>query len=157
MDRNTLLSTVMWPLAVVGTHAASNASAQDVAEAVETQDVAAAGSAVELFEIPVAITVVDKATIERETVLNLEELAALVPALSVTTETASGAVTIRLRGIGTSSDNFALEPSVATFVDGVYRARQGATVFDFLDVEQVEVLRGPQLTTYGRNAVQGVV
>jgi iron complex outermembrane receptor protein len=63
---------------------------------------------------------------------------------------------MNIRGIGAAS-NTAIEPSVATFVDGVYLPRGGAAVASFLDIAGAEVLRGPQGTLFGRNASAGAL
>ena len=62
-----------------------------------------------------------------------------------------------LRGIGTRQSTVGLEPSVATYIDDRYVARPFAAMFDMLDVERVEVLKGPQAVLYGRNAAGGAI
>ncbi|GHF17547.1 TonB-dependent receptor [Kordiimonas sediminis] len=62
-----------------------------------------------------------------------------------------------IRGVGSSSDSAASDPTVPVFVDEVYNARPGSGAFDFFDLERVEVLRGPQGTLYGRNTSGGAV
>ena len=110
-----------------------------------------------LLETPVAVTAVSSEALEKTTAFNVQDLVVLTPSLSVTQNSGPGVVSYSIRGIGTSSDNFALEPSVSVYVDGVYRARQAAAVNDFIDLERVEVLRGPQATLYGRNSTAGVI
>ena len=110
-----------------------------------------------LLETPVAVTAVSDEQIERSTILDVRDLQILIPSLNVTQNSGPGVVSYEIRSIGTSSDNFALEPSVSVYVDGVYRARQAAAVNDFIDLERVEVLRGPQATLYGRNSTAGVI
>ena len=62
-----------------------------------------------------------------------------------------------LRGIGTRQSVVGLEPSIATYVDDRYVARPFAAMFDMLDIERVEVLKGPQGVLYGRNATGGAI
>jgi len=62
-----------------------------------------------------------------------------------------------LRGVGTNIVNAGTDPSVAVYVDGIYRPRQRDALVEFLDVSRVEVLKGPQGTLYGRNATGGAM
>ena len=77
------------------------------------------------------------------------------PSVTFSQNTGFGQLTIR--GIGTNAIFAGSDPSSAVYVDGVYQARPAMDLTDFLDVERVEVLRGPQGTLYGRNAVGGAM
>ncbi|MBY8821529.1 TonB-dependent receptor [Sphingomonas colocasiae] len=89
-------------------------------------------------------------------VTDVTGLAKLVPNFTVTRGPQLASARLNIRGIG-ASGNTAVEPSVATFLDGIYVARPGALFGSMLDVEGVEVLRGPQGTLFGRNASVGAV
>ncbi len=110
-----------------------------------------------LLETPVAVSVIGEEALQQGVALDIRDLQILTPSLTVDQQSGAGVVTYAIRGIGTSSDNFALEPSVSVYIDGVYRARQAGAVNDFIDIDRVEVLRGPQGTLYGRNSTAGVI
>lgn len=110
-----------------------------------------------LQETPVAVSVTTADTIERAQIRDIADLATVVPSLRVSTSQNSFATTYSVRGFGTSGNNIGLEPSVAVFVDGVYRSRAIAQIGDLPDIQRVEVLRGPQSTLFGKNASAGVI
>lgn len=110
-----------------------------------------------LQETPVAVSAVPEEQLELGQIRDVRDLQQLVPSLRVSQFSRSGVTEFAIRGLGTSADNVGLEPSVAIFVDNVYRSRQGAAINDFLSLERVEVLRGPQSTLFGKNSPAGVV
>ncbi|MDP9056216.1 MAG: TonB-dependent receptor [Pseudomonadota bacterium] len=110
-----------------------------------------------LQNVPVAITVTTAATIELAHIRDVEDLSTLTPSLRVIDHQSSAQTIFTIRGFGNGADNVGIEPSVGVFIDGVYRSRSAAQIEDFPDVAQVEVLRGPQSTLFGKNAVAGVI
>ena len=110
-----------------------------------------------ISDVPLAVSVVGRETIEGSFSSNLEELQALVPAISFRTGNTTRNSALTVRGIGTISFSVAAEPSVSTVVDGVVLGRSGQAFGDLYDLERVEVLRGPQGTLFGKNASAGVV
>ncbi|MEN0652018.1 MULTISPECIES: TonB-dependent receptor [Hyphobacterium] len=110
-----------------------------------------------LQETPVAVSAVPEEQLQLGQIRDVRDLQQLVPSLRVAQFSRSGVTEFAIRGLGTSADNVGLEPSVAIFVDNVYRSRQGAAINDFLSLERVEVLRGPQSTLFGKNSPAGVV
>jgi iron complex outermembrane recepter protein len=105
--------------------------------------------------IPMAITGVSNVTLGRLGTQMLGEAAALAPSVTLSQNTGFGQLTIR--GIGTNVVNAGSDPSSAMYLDGVYLARPAMDFVHFLDLDRVEVLRGPQGTLYGRNAVGGAI
>jgi iron complex outermembrane recepter protein len=108
--------------------------------------------------VPLAISVIRADSIEATGNFNVVKLQTLAPALQVyTSNPRNTAVNIRGLGVpfGLTSDGF--EQGVGIYVDDVYNARVAAATFDFLDVAQVEVLRGPQGTLYGKNTTAGAI
>ncbi len=109
-------------------------------------------------EVPLAISVIRADSIESTGNFNVVKLQQLAPTLQVyTSNPRNTAVNIRGLGVpfGLTSDGF--EQGVGIYVDDVYNARVAAATFDFLDVEQVEVLRGPQGSLYGKNTTAGAI
>lgn len=110
-----------------------------------------------LQETPVAVSVTTSETIERAQIRDIADLATVVPSLRVSQLQSAFATSYSVRGFGTDGNNIGLEPSVAMFVDGVYRSRAIAQISDLPDIQRVEVLRGPQSTLFGKNASAGVI
>jgi outer membrane receptor protein involved in Fe transport len=107
-----------------------------------------------LQDVPIAVSAVAGAKITEAGILKIEDLKNYVPTLFMT-ETAIGN-NISIRGIF-SGVNPGFEQSVGTYVDGVYRGRPQQTRAPFLDLERVEVLRGPQSILFGKNSVGGAL
>ena len=104
---------------------------------------------------PIAVTVLAGRDLARMQDRSVEDLAARVPGMTFSQNTGLAQVTIR--GIGTNAVFAGSDPSSAVYLDGVYLARPAMALADFLDLERVEVLRGPQGTLYGRNSLGGAV
>lgn len=108
--------------------------------------------------IPIAVTAVAPVTLERQGVVDVKLLATVSPSFrvqSTSSETAGSG--IRIRGVGTTGNNPGLEGSVGIFIDGVYQSRPGVAFGELIDLERLEVLRGPQGTLFGRNTSAGAL
>src|SRR5438045_2063225 len=110
-----------------------------------------------LQDVPVAVSVTSAATLKEARILDLLELQSVVPSLRVTQLQTSTQTNFIIRGFGNGANNPGIESSVGLFIDGVYRSRSAAAIGDFVDIERVEVLRGPQSTLFGQNASAGVI
>lgn len=110
-----------------------------------------------LQEVPIAVSVVQEETIEDAQIVDALDLQSVVPSLRVSQLERSSNTTFSIRGFGSGANNPGIEPSVAVFIDGVFRTRAGSALDDLMDLERVEVLKGPQATLFGKNAAAGVV
>jgi iron complex outermembrane receptor protein len=106
---------------------------------------------------PIAVTAFDSAELERSQVSNLSDLAARTPGMFVGGDDNFGGSPVTIRGIGSLNLGIGADEGVGYYVDGVYQGKPFAELFDFIDVDSVEVLRGPQGTLYGRNATGGAI
>lgn len=107
-----------------------------------------------LQDVPISVAVATGETMRQAQVTNLNDLGNRLSGVKVSKAGASDSLNIR--GIG-SGFNMGFEQSVATFVDGVYIPRSQATRVGFLDLERIEVLKGPQSTYFGSNAIAGAL
>jgi len=109
-----------------------------------------------LQEVPIPVSVVGGATIENSGAFNVNRVKELVPSVQLYSSNPRN-TTLNIRGLGSTFGltNDGIDPGVGFYVDGVYYARPAATTLDFIDVEQIEVLRGPQGTLFGKNTTAG--
>lgn len=110
-----------------------------------------------LQDVPVAVSVVSGSALASLSRPSIENATQLVPSLNVLKSGTTLNQTIFLRGVGTATFSIAGEPSVSTVVDGVVYARSGEAFTDLVDIDQMEVLRGPQGTLFGKNASAGLI
>ncbi len=110
-----------------------------------------------LADIPIAVTVTSAEAIQKASIKDIADLTSIVPSLRVSTLQTSTQTNFIIRGFGNGANNPGIEPSVGVFIDGVYRSRSAAQIGDFVDIQRVEVLRGPQSTLFGQNASAGVI
>src|ERR1044072_6030514 len=107
-------------------------------------------------EVPIPISVVGGGQVEATGSFNVNRLKELVPTVQLYSSNPRN-TTLNVRGLGSTFGltNDGIDPGVGFYVDGVYYARPAATTLDFVDVEQIEVLRGPQGTLFGKNTTAG--
>jgi outer membrane receptor protein involved in Fe transport len=143
-------------MAVAATLLTGTAVAQEGAQ-LEEVVVTATKREQTLQDVPVAVTVTTAETLEKAAIQNITDLASLIPSLRVTQLQTSTQTNFLIRGFGNGANNPGIEPSVGVFIDGVYRSRSAGAIGDLMDVQRVEVLRGPQSTLFGQNASAGVI
>lgn len=111
-----------------------------------------------LQEVPISITALGSAQLETRGVTNVTDLSALAPNLTTAGGTAgANDITISMRGLPNADALMSQDGPVGIYIDGVINARIAGAVVDLVDLERVEVLRGPQGTLYGRNTTGGAV
>lgn len=157
-------------LAGVSIAAISNyAWAQNPVDSGETKDTAGSGGLIEIVvtaqrrsenlqDVPVSITAADATALAAARVDNISNIQAISPSVNfrVSNNSTSSAKVI-IRGVGTTGNNRSFEGSVGVFIDGVYRSRAGAALQDFLDIGNLQILRGPQGTLFGKNTTAGAL
>jgi iron complex outermembrane receptor protein len=106
--------------------------------------------------VPIAVSVFDAETLQNARLINIDDIALQVPGFTVTN---FNPVTPQpfIRGVGSSASDAGSDASIGVFIDGVYAGRAGGYRADLYDIQQVEVLRGPQGTLFGRNVAGGAV
>lgn len=136
--------------------------AQEIEEEVETMrletiTVTAQKRKQNLQDVPISVTAISGKQLAESVLQDMFDVAAYVPALSAFQAQNATNSSFSIRGIGTGSQNYGLESSVGLYVDGVYRARQNSMINNLVDVEAIEVLRGPQGTLFGKNTPSGAI
>ncbi len=106
--------------------------------------------------VPIPISVLSGETVEQSGAFNVNRLKELIPSVQLYSSNPRN-TGINIRGVGSpfGLTNDGLDPGVGFYVDGVYYARPAAATLDFIDVERIEVLRGPQGTLFGKNTTSG--
>ncbi|CAN5144070.1 TonB-dependent receptor [soil metagenome] len=108
------------------------------------------------IDVPVALSVVSGARFTDGEHLRIEDLNMLVPGINISIPTPRQ-TTFSIRGLGANPANDGLEQSTGLFLDGVYLAKSGMAVVDLIDIDRIEVLRGPQGTLIGKNTTAGAI
>ena len=108
-----------------------------------------------LQDVPITVEAISADTMKTAGVQNVKDLSTVIPGLQI--GDAVGFATPHLRGVGSTTLAPGVETPIAIYVDGVYYASTTSSLFDFVDVDNVEVLKGPQGTLFGRNATGGLI
>jgi iron complex outermembrane recepter protein len=156
--RGTASSAVLCVLsaAAVAQQPPVTGAAADSANSLEEVVVTATKTgSTELQKTPLAVSAFSAAQMGQLGIANIKDLAVYTPNLNVSQSLINAEIYIR--GVGSNNVNAGSDPDVTVQVDGVYIARPDAQFGDYLDVDRVEVLRGPQGTLYGRNAAGGTI
>ena len=108
-------------------------------------------------DVAIAVTAMNADTIVEAGVLTLQQLTDLNPSVYFDTAQSFQRNSLQIRGIGTIGNSRGFEGAVGVFIDGVYRSRTGMVLMDLLDINGLEILRGPQSTLFGKNTVAGSI
>ncbi len=160
VSRSALLFVLSMSTSVVAL--SSGALAEDTkpeasAETIETVTIQARKRAEDAQQVPIPVSVISSTEIEKQNLENITDFQTKLPAVSVYL-TNPKQLNIGIRGIGNNGFNTdGIDASVGVFVDGVYTGRPGMVSNDFSDLEDIEVLRGPQGTLFGKNTTAGAI
>jgi iron complex outermembrane receptor protein len=112
-----------------------------------------------LQNVPIAISAINQEMLEEKGVTNIAEAANLAPNVQLSSDTGNfgGVGAVFIRGIGQSDQHPAVDPGVGMYVNDIYYGVMAGAIFDLLDIDRVEVLRGPQGTLAGKNSIGGSV
>jgi iron complex outermembrane recepter protein len=153
-------------LTLIGLAAAASVAAQDTAAVASAGDtgglqevvVTARRVSEDLQSVPIAVTAISAATIQTQNVVNLEDLNSFVPNFKIAADRATDStINVYIRGVGQSDPLWGFDPGVGVYVDDVYLARPQTALLDVVDVADLEILRGPQGTLYGKNTIAGAI
>ena len=149
---STICSAMLVPAAYAQTAQAEDDSGD------EPIIVTATLRAMDVQDIPLAVTAVAPEALERQGINDIKNLASISPSFNIqSSQTETQGTSIKIRGVGTTGNNTGLESSVGVFIDGVYQSRPGVALGDLVDLERLEILRGPQGTLFGRNTSAGAL
>ena len=107
-------------------------------------------------DVPMSMVVLGGASLDDEGFSAATDLPERVSGLTVSVPNPR-ITSFAIRGLGSNSYNDGIESSVGLFVDGIYLGRQGLSIFDLVDIERIEILRGPQGTLFGKNTTAGAI
>jgi iron complex outermembrane receptor protein len=131
---------------------------QPVSTQIEEVIVTAQRREQKLQDVPVAVTAMTAEQIESRGISDIGDLNALSPGLQISKTPSNTTISqITIRGISQINPAIYWDPAVGLYVDGVYIGKAQGSIFDVIDLERIEVLRGPQGTLYGRNTLAGAI
>lgn len=141
-----------------GSAAAEPQAAEAPAAGLEDIVVTAQRRSENLQDVPISITAASADALASARVENVSNIQAISPSISFrVTNIASSSANVIIRGLGTTGNSRSFEGSVGVFIDGVYRSRAASALQNFLDIDNLQILRGPQGTLFGKNTSAGAL
>ena len=144
-------------LALAAATATANAVAEDSADLLAEVIVTAQKRQESMQKVPIAVTALDAAALEKSYSRDIQGVAQLAPNLIVDPTLGNGTASISIRGMQLNDVEKSFDPAVAVYLDGVYLATNTGALMQMSDADSVEVLRGPQGTLFGRNTIGGLL
>lgn len=157
--KNPISASRLKPLAAaVVAFTSLHAVADSRSSSVEEVIVTAQKHEESLQQTPIAISAFSAEALQQRGISQPQEVAIFTPNMTAAVQPASsGTASYAIRGIAQTEPIMTVDPAVGVYMNGVYMARNNGLAFDVVDVERIEVLRGPQGTLYGRNSMSGAV
>jgi iron complex outermembrane receptor protein len=133
--------------------------AQDVDGSYQLEEIIVSAERIDrsLQDVPISISVISEETLARMGANRVNDLEFIVPNLVFGDGHRSAEQTIEIRGLGGNARNIGFDHGVGVYVDGVYAGRSAAAIQELVEIERVEVLRGPQGTLFGKNTIAGAI
>ena len=135
----------------------ASAAKPEASDKLDTIIVTATKRSEPLQSVPIAISVISGERLEQANLNTLGAITSQAPTVNFRANASNKDTSLFIRGVGTISTSPGVEPTVSTVVDGVVYARPGQATLDLMEVDRIEVLRGPQGTLFGKNASAGVI
>lgn len=148
------LSLIAIAFAAANTNAQENTLEEQ--STYEVISVTAQKRAQSIQDVPISMSAFGEDVLNNIGASDFADLTSMVPSLSIVGGSDAFPITY-IRGIGTNDTSIGADPSIGVYVDGVYASRLGGALTELLDVERVEVLKGPQGTLFGRNSIGGAI
>ena len=137
---------------------AQQATEDEGEQALEEVIVTAQKREEKLQDVPIAVSAFGSEQLQSRGISNILELGSLAPNVQISTATADNTgAQLSIRGAAEINPALFWDPTVGIYLDGVYIGKTLGSVFDLVDLERIEVLRGPQGTLYGRNTLAGAI
>jgi iron complex outermembrane receptor protein len=149
------VAAIAFSSALAGSASAQSAPQTDTAAQVDDIVVTARRREERLQDVPIAVTAVSGETLEREQINVIKDVAGLTPGLNISSD-AVGRAFMSIRGVGTTLID-TVQPGVGIFIDGIYQPNTSYLNNPVVDVERIEVLKGPQGTLFGNNTLGGAI
>ena len=150
-------SKFIYPISTICMLTVSQLSSAQSRPVIEEVIVTAQKRAQNVQDIPVAVTAIDAQSIEQLGIQSSADVVRIVPSLTVTEGNNKTNSAFSIRGIGTNTFGIGIEQAVVMIVDDVALVQQGQSLANLIDIERIEVLRGPQSTLFGKAASAGVI